>query len=126
MSRTSRGTRRTHWLALGAIGSLLVSGASPWAYAEEPAVPAMSGSASVAAPAMLIYRDPVTGKFGTPPPEAQPSLPSARRAPASALRETAGTTSAGGVKVDLQGQFQSSMRVTIGPDGKRHAECGGD
>jgi len=96
---------------------------------------AATAGTSVAAQGMVVHRDPATGKLGAPPSDptgrfgAPPSdaatsaLPQAAPSSPVALPETPGTTPAGGVTVDLQGQLQSPMRATIGADGKAHVEC---
>ena len=112
---------RTRWLTLAAIGAVLVAGLAA-TRAEEETAPTASAPTG-----MVIHRDPVTGKLGMPPPEAAtPSPRETVQAPSVDVPETPGTTSAGGVKVDLQQRFQMQMRATVGPDGKLRMECGSE
>lgn len=99
--------------------TLMGSGASaaPQA-AETPA--AVPGSA----PGMMIYIDPKTGAIlkepapGTVPLQLTPQLQNALSTSHQGLVETPSSVPGGGVKVDLQGRFQSPLFVTIDADGK--------
>lgn len=77
--------------------------------------------------AMRVYRDPVTGEFTSPPPEALPPgvLPSEREVisiePAPEMQETA--VEGGGMKLDLQGRFRSYMSVTKDAEGNATVQC---
>lgn len=76
-------------------------------------------------PAMRLYRDPETGKIGSPPPGAliEEAVPSSQRD----LSKTAEPTTeavqgpAGGVKVKLNGRFQAAVQRHAG-SGVTH-EC---
>lgn len=62
---------------------------------------------------MRVYRDPVTGEFTAPPPGT--ALPPAAHSFGTAtpqLIESPGTSPAGGMTIDLQGAFQSSITAT--------------
>jgi hypothetical protein len=115
--------------------ALAVAGGAPSTHAcDVPPGAATSGTA-LHAQGMVVHRDPATGKLGAPPSDAKGTLgvpPSdsagsaVRQAAPSALvtlPETAGTTPAGGVTVELQGELDSPMRATMGADGKAHVEC---
>ncbi len=76
---------------------------------------------------MHVYIDPETGEFGEPPPEAAPpeAPPQAElQLQSEELGEVPGTTEAGGVTVELNGQFQSPLAVTRDADGKISLRCG--
>ncbi len=76
---------------------------------------------------MHVYIDPETGEFGEPPPEAAPpeAPPQAElQLQSEELVEVPGTTEAGGVTVELNGQFQSPLTVTRDADGKISLRCG--
>jgi len=95
------------------------SGASaPQQPAEKPA--AVPGSAS----GMTIYIDPQTGATlkerapGTVPLQLSPQLQNALGTSHQGLVETPSAVPGGGVKVDLQGRFQSPLFVTIDANGK--------
>ena len=123
-----RQVRRAFVVAsLAALAAARGAGPAP-ACDAAPGAAATSG-VSVAAQGMVVHRDPATGKLGSrrpirPPPDTVP-FAVRQAAPSSpvALPETPGTTPAGGVKVDLEGGFDSPMRVTLGADGKAHVEC---
>jgi hypothetical protein len=76
------------------------------------------------APGMMIHIDPTTGAIlkepapGTVPLQLTPQLQNALSTSHQGLVETPGTVPGGGVKVDLQGRFQSPLVVTIDADGK--------
>jgi len=61
--------------------------------------------------AMRVYRDPATGTFKAPSPGAASALSTDARVSSSRkdLVESAGTSVAGGIRVDLKGQFKSYM-----------------
>ena len=76
---------------------------------------------------MHVYIDPETGEFGEPPPEAaHPEEPPQveLQLQSEELVEVPGTTEAGGVTVELNGQFQSPLTVTRDADGKISLRCG--
>jgi hypothetical protein len=71
------------------------------------------------APGFRVYRDPVTGRFGEPPPDgalagAAAAGPGTRLAP---LRQRRSPVPGGGVIADLGGRFQSVVRATAQPGG---------
>lgn len=82
---------------------------------------------SAAGAASRVYRDPVTGEFTAPPPEAKvPSAPvSIREAvgtePAPAMQETA--IEGGGTLIHLQGRFRSYASATKDSEGKITVHC---
>ncbi len=86
--------------------------------AEKPAV------APEGASAMTIHIDPQTGAIrkepapGTVPLKLTPKLKSAVSRSHEGLVETPSSVADGGVKVDLQGRFQSPLAVTIDANGK--------
>jgi hypothetical protein len=73
-----------------------------------------------------IFVDPVTGKLVPPPAQTGPVLPQ-KEDPLSTsgegLRETQGKTRHGGIKVDLQGRFRSTVTATVDADGKLKTQC---
>lgn len=71
---------------------------------------------------MRVYRDPTTGAFTSPPPDAHALLPSEARTATPPLVETQGTSAAGGIMVDLRGAFQSSVTATVDETGV-HTHC---
>ena len=74
---------------------------------------------------MRIYRDPATGEFTTPPAGAT-TLPPATGAldtSAEGLVETPGTSSAGGVTINLGGRFQSTVSATADDAGTVTTRC---
>lgn len=121
---TMRFVRERHWradaprLLAVALGATLFAAAA--AYAGDAA-------------GMRVYRDPATGEFIAPPPDA----PDADRtvAPDAAARalstapgalvEEPGTSPAGGVTLDLQGRFQSDESATIDATGAVRTRCRG-
>ena len=140
-------TERTHRqrVAHGLLMGLLVAGglaaAQPAAPGEMPPPPSTqtqttSGAsagpppaktpdaAPGSAPGMRIYIDPRTGVIlkepapGTVPLQLTPELQNAFSTSHHGLGETPGSVPGGGVKVDLQGRFQSPLFVTIDADGK--------
>lgn len=87
-----------------------------------------SGEAIPAAgAASRVYRDPVTGEFTPPPPEAKvPTAPASireavRTEPAPATKETA--VEGGGALIHLQGRFRSFLSATKDPEGKVTVHC---
>ena len=75
---------------------------------------------------MKAYRDPVTGERVGPPPRAvHPSAPqpSALSRSHTGLEVVPTGTAAGGVRVDLQGRFRSSVVATKRPDGSVSVRC---
>lgn len=78
-----------------------------------------SGSAG-----MVIYRDPVTGKLGVPPPDVAAQLdPRAARRPAPMV-ERPGTTPGGGTLLD--GAPLMAVTATVDGHGKVSARCDRD
>jgi hypothetical protein len=75
-------------------------------------------------PGMKVYIDPQTGEFvSEPPPNAGPLelSPAERNAFSSShqgLIQVPGAVPGGGVKLDLQGRFQSPLTATVAPDGR--------
>jgi hypothetical protein len=73
---------------------------------------------------MMIYIDPKTGALlkepapGTVPLQLSPQLQNALSTSHQGLVETPSSMPGGGVKVDLQGRFQSPLFVTIDAKGK--------
>lgn len=88
---------------------------------------AKSGDTVPAASASRVYKDPVTGEFTAPPPEAKvPSAPVSVReaistAPVPTMQETA--VEGGGTKLDLQGRFRSYTSATKNAEGKITVHC---
>lgn len=75
---------------------------------------------------MRVYIDPVTGEFAEPPAGAAPALSASSSTSHAGLVETRSRVPGGGVTVDLQGRFRSSLVATMGTDGKiaiRHLPC---
>ncbi|OFV88170.1 MAG: hypothetical protein A3J75_08700 [Acidobacteria bacterium RBG_16_68_9] len=76
---------------------------------------------------MRVYVNPETGAIEAPPPGwGSPGAAAAARGPSTSsegLVVVEGPTEASGVMVDLQGRFQSTMRVQIGPDGSVATRC---
>ena len=74
------------------------------------------------------FIDPITGRI-VPPPVQKPALPmspqaeNAQSTSAEGLQEIPGTTRGGGIKVNLQGRFRSSVVATVGADGKVATRC---
>jgi hypothetical protein len=79
------------------------------------------------APGIIVYIDPKSGEFTTPPSEALPaqrpqqSLDSSRE-PASELHETLSPVPGGGVSVRLGERFTTPLSATIDVDGKLRLE----
>jgi hypothetical protein len=77
---------------------------------------------------LRVYIDPATGRMGPPPPEA---LPAAAAIPANhplstsgeGLIETPGQTRGGGVIVNLQGRFRSTVVTSVEPGGTVVTRC---
>lgn len=84
-------------------------------------------SAPVASFGFRAYYDPVTGEVGTPPPRLPPSaavsFDPGLTTSAEGLVEIPGETAGGGVKVELQGRFQSAVRARVSPDGSVRTDC---
>ncbi len=78
--------------------------------------------ASSAGHAQVIYRDPVTGQIGVPPPGVVP-VPTARQAAPAPPTETPGTTAAGGMKMSLRGQPRDAFVGTRDTAGQVRVEC---
>jgi len=73
---------------------------------------------------MRIYVDPTTGQIGTPPPG---TISGARAAQgggaAGGLTEVPSPADGGGVMVDLQGRFRSTIKAAREPDGSVSTGC---
>jgi hypothetical protein len=73
---------------------------------------------------MTVYVDPQTGALrGTPAPgtvplEVTPELRTRMSTSNQGLTETPSTVPGGGMRLDLQGRFQSPMIATVDPNGK--------
>jgi hypothetical protein len=95
---------------------------------EGASVPQPSAGKPAAAPTgasgMTVYIDPRTGAIlkepapGTLPLQLTPQLRDALSTSHQGLVEVPSPVPGGGVKVDLQGRFQSPLVVTIDPEGK--------
>jgi hypothetical protein len=91
---------------------------APQPPAEKPA--AVPGGAS----GMIIHIDPQTGELrktpapGTVPLQLSPHERNAFSGSHQGLVEAPSSVPGGGVKLDLQGRFQSPLVVTVDPDGK--------
>ncbi len=75
---------------------------------------------------MRVYIDPETGEFAVPPLEAAPEAALQSQSlstPSEELVEVPGTTEAGGFTVELNGQFQRDLTVTLDADGKLSIRC---
>ncbi len=107
----SRRARRV-LAACGTLAAVVATAAALVVRAEQPAPPAMQG--------MVIYRDPVTGKLGTPPPGVVIGVPSG---PPGPLPERRGQTHGGGFLVDLRGRGTKTMVATRDADGTLHTDC---
>jgi len=73
-----------------------------------------------------IFVDPVTGKLIPPPAQPALVLPQTEDALSTSgegLREIPGKTRGGGIKIDLQGRFRSTVTATVNPDGKLTTRC---
>jgi hypothetical protein len=118
--RTHR-TRVTHRLLMGllAAGAGFAVAAQP-AFSGERPTDAVPGGVS----GMMIYIDPQTGAIlkepapGTVPLQLTPQLQNALSTSHQGLVETPSSVPGDGVKVDLQGRFQSPLFVTIDAAGK--------
>src|SRR5262245_41476983 len=99
------------------------------AVANVPATPPDTGSPMTNAPGNAgrkIFVDPVTGKLVPPPRPAAPVPPPLEDALSTSgegLREAPGKTRGGGIKIDLQGRFRSTVTATIDVDGKLTTRC---
>ena len=119
------GRRQRTRVAQGLLMGLLVAGAGVTAVAQ-PAVPGERPPDAVpsgGAPGMMIHIDPKTGALlkepapGTVPLPLTPQLQNALSTSPQGLGETPSAVAGGGVKVDLQGRFQSPLVVTIDAHG---------
>jgi hypothetical protein len=90
--------------------------------------PVAHPNAPPAAAGRKIVVDPVTGQripsraqvtIVPLPPQAENALSTS----GEGLQETRGVTRAGGMKIDLQGRFRSSVVATVGADGKVTTRC---
>jgi hypothetical protein len=81
---------------------------------------------------MRVYIDPRTGAIvreptpGTQPLQLTPRLRDSFRTSHEGLIETPSSTPGGGVKLDLQGRFQSPLAATADRDGKVRIQHLGD
>ena len=131
--------RKSRNIASGLLTSLLgvfacVAVAMPAAFAAESG--AGKAPPSAAAPAavpqggarMTVHVDPKTGAIlkeaapGTVPLTLSPQEQNAMSTSHEGLVQVPSAVPGGGVKVDLQGRFQSPLVGTIGPDGKVRVE----
>jgi hypothetical protein len=71
--------------------------------------------------AQSVYRDPITGKVGAPPPGTASAAPAQLSSSTAGLREVAAPR--GGWMVHLQGRFQSQMSAQRSAAGAVSAEC---
>ena len=86
---------------------------------------APTASRPAVAAGLKVHVDPVTGRLASPPAKLAPD-PAAQQLFNSShdgLIEEAGTSAAGGFKVDPRGHFQSAITVRVGPDGKPVVNC---
>jgi hypothetical protein len=97
---------------------------APASVAPRPTTPAQAlGSPDAATGGMMIHIDPRTGAIlsepapGTVPLQLSPQLRNSISTSHQGLVEVPGTGPGGGVKVDLQGRFQSPLAVTVDPSG---------
>ncbi len=106
-----------------AVDSLAASpdGAPPRFDAAETSRPANpSAAARNEAPGLVVHIDPTTGEF-LPEPAADGVTTQAAdtaKAPVRQLKAVPSPTLGGGIMIDLQGQFQTPLIVTIDADGK--------
>jgi hypothetical protein len=90
--------------------------------------PAEKAGPPAAAGGMMVHIDPRTGAIqrdpapGTQPLQLSPQLRNAVSTSHQGLVEVPGAAPGGGVKVDLQGRFQSPLVMTIDPDGKARTQ----
>jgi len=72
--------------------------------------------------AMRVYKDPVTGKFVSPPAGSQSSLPPAavnnRQSTTSVMKEVPIPGISGGTMVNLKGRFRKNLMATKDATGK--------
>ena len=86
--------------------------------------PAFSGDTQPVSSGMVIYIDPQTGAIlkapapGTVPLQLTPALQNALSTSDQGLAESPSSVPGGGVKVDLQGRFQSPLFATTDANGK--------
>ncbi len=92
------------------------------------ALATQAATAQQTAPGMTIYIDPRTGAIlsqpapGTQPLTLSPSDQAAMSTSHDGLVETPSSEPGGGVKLDLQGRYQSSLSAYVGPDGKNRTQ----
>ena len=99
-------------------GALAMTAAWAWQVAADD-----SPQSQVGASGMVIYRDPVTGEIGEPPPGAIPEPPVTDRAPRGELREVPSPVPGGGWKVDLGDRFLHATSAARDADGKIVTDC---
>jgi hypothetical protein len=84
----------------------------------------VTGEVAAGASGMLIHIDPSTGRIvkqpapGTVPLQLTPQELNALSTTGKGLVEVPSAVPGGGVRIDLQGRFQSPVFATVGPDGK--------
>ncbi len=145
MKGSARARLRANCLLTGFLGvALFGAGGLLWTVAKEPQVgPARRGEGNRVhlmkrerqglmtpprAGGMVLYRDPQTGRIGSPPggviPEGLAGLQREASAPYSEdLVETPGVSAAGGVKIDLRGRFRATVIRHKSPVGKNPQYC---
>ncbi len=93
----------------------------------EPPSPDDPPAAGSPRPAMRIYRDPETGRFGAPPPGTEvPQSEAAVQAFSTQpgeLREEPSPVAGGGIMVDLGGRFQAAVEATVDAEGQVSTQC---
>jgi len=75
-----------------------------------------------------VYKDPVTGKFGVPPPDAKPlqlskELQQALSTSSEGLVQIQSPVPGGGIVVRLNGRFQSAMVAAADAEGNVSVPC---
>jgi hypothetical protein len=111
---------------LGMAACLALSSLQARAEDASGARPPAGNSVAVpgAAPGLMIYVDPRTGALlkepapGTLPLQVSPQFLNSLSTSHQGLVETPSAVPGGGVKVDLQGRFQSPMIATVDANGK--------
>src|SRR5262245_57755342 len=123
MNARTRDKLAMRGLPLGLLGIVVGLGfaVQPSFSTDDP--PQVSGQSKIGAAAgMTVHVDPQTGALrrepaaGTAPLQLSPQLQNALSTSHQGLVETPSPVPGGGIKVDLQGRFQSPLMVTIGSD----------
>ena len=106
----------------GLVIAMAVRGAKPKSAVTPPVPPP---DQSFVAAGLRVHIDPATGRIAPPPAQAAPDPGVKTKIPSShqGLVEERGTTAAGGFKIDARGQFQTSVLLRAGPDGKPAMTC---